>query len=403
MKKTLCLPVAALLTLLFLFGCAPAEEASTEQSCEIITRVMLAEAPESGEELPFHWYLYDGNRDTGLGQDYEYYDANAMSSLLADLYLLEDLEWTDAAIVRMEGARAFEMAVLSVPQTEQKKVVQTWQDYLLRRRATFTGYAPDQAALIDEAKILTLGGEVALLICEDVAAAQRELEQCYGEGAFASGVPEFLMPTPEPPPVPATTVPKGRYPYTDPGTDDMTVCDTSAILTAWQTGDASALSEQDGRVLERAKEVLAETLTDGMTDLEKEYALYRWLTCNVYYDYRHYEATGCPRSSYEPAGPLLEGTGVCLGYATTFQLFMDMCDIECITVTGAAFYSKEAHAWNQVRLDGNWYCVDATWDMNPFLDQNGDPVYDYFNVTSDWMAESDHQWEYAVVPEAVAE
>ena len=30
-------------------------------------------------------------------------------------------------------------------------------------------------------------------------------------------------------------------------------------------------------------------------------------------------------------------------------------------------------------------------------------LFSYFNVTSDWMAQTDHQWDYEDVPEATAE
>ena len=90
-----------------------------------------------------------------------------------------------------------------------------------------------------------------------------------------------------------------------------------------------------------------------------------------------------------------------MGYATTFQLLMDMAGIECITVTGAAFGNRENHAWNMVKLNGEWYCVDPTWDIAPvFIHMN---QYNYFNVTSQYMADTDHQWDYDSVPEATAE
>ena len=183
----------------------------------------------------------------------------------------------------------------------------------------------------------------------------------------------------------------------------MTLFDNSAILAAWESGDDSGLSKQDKEVLDAAKRVFDRYVTPGMTDYAKEYALYTWLTGNVNYDKTHYEKKGAPRTSYQPYGPLIQGKGVCLGYAETFRLLMDMAGIECITVTGAAFGNRENHTWNMVKLNGQWYCVDPTWDTRPWMDENGEFVYTYFNVTSDFLADTDHQWDYDSVPEATAE
>ena len=79
---------------------------------------------------------------------------------------------------------------------------------------------------------------------------------------------------------------------------------------------------------------------------------------------------------------------------------MDLLGIECITVVGASFGSSEDHAWNMVKLDGAWYCVDVTWD-DP--GGGGQAIHRYFNVTSQFMRDTDHQWDYGAVPEATAE
>ena len=137
---------------------------------------------------------------------------------------------------------------------------------------------------------------------------------------------------------------------------------------------------------------------EKLTDYEKELAIYRWLTWNVAYDWSHQDHfQQPPRDSYTPYGALVKGEAVCLGFATAFQLLMDMLEVECITVVGAAFQSSENHAWNMVKLDGEWYCVDATWDIG-----RSPEYYDYFNVTSDHMAKSDHQWDYVNTPMATA-
>ncbi len=88
---------------------------------------------------------------------------------------------------------------------------------------------------------------------------------------------------------------------------------------------------------------------------------------------------------------------------------MDMAGIECITVTGAGYQNRDNHAWNMVNLNGEWYCVDPAWDHNhPEIYQDY-PIedlmqfYKYFNVTSQYMADTDHQWDYDNTPEATAE
>ena len=76
--------------------------------------------------------------------------------------------------------------------------------------------------------------------------------------------------------------------------------------------------------------------------------------------------------------------------------------MECVTVVGASHASTVDHAWNMVRLNGQWYCVDATWDY-AYRDKMNGCEWRYFNVTSDYMARTDHQWDYANTPEATVE
>ena len=204
--------------------------------------------------------------------------------------------------------------------------------------------------------------------------------------------------------------PNGRIIYKDPGKDDMTLFDNSAILSAWRSGDSSGLSKEDKAVLDAATKVFEEQITPDMSDYDKEAVLYLWLVTHVDYDQSHYEKQGAPRTSYEPYGPLIEGKGVCLGYAETFRLLMDMAGVECITVTGAGFQNRENHAWNMVRLNGEWYCVDPTWDQDDsirdfqdFQEVGLDQYFTYFNVTSNFMALTNHQWDYDNTPEATAE
>ena len=210
------------------------------------------------------------------------------------------------------------------------------------------------------------------------------------------------QPTETPPSVsaPPTDPVTGRIAYVDPDVYDMAIYDTSAILAAWEGGDPSGLSDYDRDIYDAAAKVLEETLTEGMTDYEKEYALYLWVITHLEYDHDHQDTLAeVVPTSFTPYGGLVNRKGICLGYASTFQLLMDMAGVECITVVGAAENSTEDHAWNQVRLDGEWYCVDPTWDYGYY------PVLErlfFFNRTSDFFAGNvpQHQWDYGNVPEA---
>lgn len=191
-----------------------------------------------------------------------------------------------------------------------------------------------------------------------------------------------------------------RVKYTPPGDEDMTVYDTAAILAAWEKRDPSSLSDYDRAIYDAADTLLAQLLTEGMTDLEKETAIYTWMTDNIIYDWKHVSLVGeAAREAYTPYGPLVNGSAVCLGYASGFQLLCDMSGLESVLVVGAGSNSTASHAWNVVKLDGKWACVDVTWDANGREQLGKNYQYRYFNISSDEMAKS-HQWDYLNVPEA---
>ncbi|MBQ9673348.1 MAG: hypothetical protein IJV39_01845 [Ruminococcus sp.] len=81
-------------------------------------------------------------------------------------------------------------------------------------------------------------------------------------------------------------------------------------------------------------------------------------------------------------GVLVNGSAVCEGYAKCFEYFLARLGIESFTLTGMG--SKELHMWNAVKVDGNWYYVDPSWD-----DSKDYSKYDYFNITTEQLL-NDH-------------
>ena len=92
------------------------------------------------------------------------------------------------------------------------------------------------------------------------------------------------------------------------------------------------------------------------TDMEKVFYVHEWLVQNIAYDREH--LSDDVQDDHNLRGALLEGTAVCDGYAKTYALTLRRLGITGVLVTSKAIN----HAWNMVKLDGNWYQVDCTWD-----------------------------------------
>lgn len=355
--------------------------------------------------------------------------------------------WEDGAVYAAGGMDAREVTVVLLSDEEAAETAaDILENYRLERQGDFFGYAPEEADRLDRAAVLQRGCYAALLVCDDPESAREAFDACLA-GELASPVeeegepvlsvppeepeatqvmaPETELPEPTTTPKPSLTpepseLPEesqrpilnpdldtsGFVPFTAPNDANMELYETSAIQTAWETGNEDGLSDKDAAILEKCREVLGEIITDDMTDFQKELAVHDWIVEHGSYDQTVHSNPGhSGRTGYrDPYGILVGGYGNCLGYSTTFQLLMDLCDVECITVVGAAFDSMEDHAWNMVKLDGEWYCVDVTWDDPTMGNGNTNSVirHRYFNVTSDRMRDTDHQWDYLYVPEATA-
>ena len=132
---------------------------------------------------------------------------------------------------------------------------------------------------------------------------------------------------------------------------------------------------------------LAQGLTATLhTDQEKARVLYMWIAHNVRYDCRKYHnRTADPRIvAYTKAelqekirareAKLAEKTmkgkrGICGDYSRLYKAFCDAVGLEAVIIRGNArdFYKPyrnahdNPHAWNAVKVEGQWQLLDATW------------------------------------------
>lgn len=142
------------------------------------------------------------------------------------------------------------------------------------------------------------------------------------------------------------------------------------------------------QVYEKAEAILKEITKPDMTEYETELAIHDYLLQNIAYDYENYKKNTVPDDSYTMYGALIKGVAVCQGYAYSAKLLLEMAGIEAHIVTGTA--NGIAHAWNKVRIGGEYYNLDVTWD-DPVPDVKGRVTYGYFNVTDEELSK-DHKW-----------
>ena len=78
-------------------------------------------------------------------------------------------------------------------------------------------------------------------------------------------------------------------------------------------------------------------------------------------------------------GALVLNKSVCSGYAKSFQLIMRKLNVPTFYVFGEVSSNgkSELHAWNLIKLDGELYNVDVTWDD---YDYDYDIGYQYYNL-----------------------
>ncbi len=126
----------------------------------------------------------------------------------------------------------------------------------------------------------------------------------------------------------------------------------------YKKADSIALNFQRNKYYfysETAQE-LAESLT---TDKEKCRAIFRWISNNIKYDYD--VLNDYKRDRVDPLVVYKTKKAVCAGYASLFQAMCEEANIKCLYITGWALPSEVRHAWNLVKLDGEWYVMDVTW------------------------------------------
>ena len=122
-----------------------------------------------------------------------------------------------------------------------------------------------------------------------------------------------------------------------------------------------------------------------LSDVDKVMAVHDYLIDHIEYSNPHIRSFAY--------GALIEGKAVCQGYAQSLAMILNNLNVECHTIVAMTKGSNPVlHEWVRVKLDGEWYYIDLTWDDTPWAE---DKNYKYFLINTN-MISRDHETGYSL-------
>ncbi len=143
-------------------------------------------------------------------------------------------------------------------------------------------------------------------------------------------------------------------------------------------------------LLAEAKQALAQFDTSGMTLLEAEKYIYDILCRHITYNAA---STHCANVY----GALVEGQAKCDGISKAMKWAMEHAGFPCMCVDGQPYDGGIGHAWNILPIDGHYYHLDLTSDVQS--ESRHEPLYPAYNVSADVMLAIYAPGSYFHIPE----
>lgn len=131
--------------------------------------------------------------------------------------------------------------------------------------------------------------------------------------------------------------------------------------------------------VDKIVEQILEPAPVRMTDYEKAKLVFDYLAWNIDY-------SGESVNNQNMLSVFLEKKSVCKGYASAAQYMLKKLYVPCTIITGES--KGVAHAWNLIKLDGEYYYMDTTWGSYDFTfraEQDQYIQYGYMAMTTEDM------------------
>lgn len=122
-------------------------------------------------------------------------------------------------------------------------------------------------------------------------------------------------------------------------------------------------------------------IPDKADELEREKIIHDALVDEISYDTEAAESDDATADAFNMYGALVKKKAVCSGYAYAAKMLLNRVGIESRTVVGMS--KNSGHMWNQVKINGQWYHLDVTWDDSLSDSEVLYSRYNYFNITDE--------------------
>lgn len=120
--------------------------------------------------------------------------------------------------------------------------------------------------------------------------------------------------------------------------------------------DKEEIAEKKAVFNETCDKILSK-VDPSWSDYEKALYMHDYIVLNAEYS-SDYDEWDCDTEDYNAYGILVNGMGICSGYACAYAHLLNLVGIEN---TFAESYYMD-HVWNLVKIDGKYYHVDLTFD-----------------------------------------
>ena len=161
-----------------------------------------------------------------------------------------------------------------------------------------------------------------------------------------------------------------------------TLNSSNRIAQMWSNNNYSKLSAERAKWNKQFPEAFAfskKTFSSISSDSAKLRAMCNWIEENIQYDL---EFSKQNNKDHSPEVLYNTKKGICLDYARLLNVFCESQNIPCFDIAGypiedndgkATSIGNNYHAWNYVKIAGEWFAVDPTWYQK-------DIPYDHFLI-----------------------